>query len=247
MGSRLHSQRRGKGTQRYRAPSHKYKTFSSYLSYNQKEKTEKLLGSIVHLMHDPARTAPVMVLKFEDNQLCTVPAPEGIVVGQKIEQGSSAIPKVGNILPLSQIPDGCFICNIEILPGDGGKIVRTAGGTAKLVSKDEKGVIVKLPSRKIKIFDPRCRAMIGVIAGSGRKEKPIVKAGKKHYIMKARATIWPIVAGTAMNNQEHPHGGGKRVNTKNKTVKRTAVPGQKVGSIAAKRTGYRKGKVKEKM
>lgn len=245
MTKRLKQQRRGKGKPKYRAPSHKYKAKAEYLPYSEEETKGKIEGVVKDVFHDPARSAPVISIKFLNNTEYAC-APKNIIVGQKIEQGAKAKIKVGNVLPLQVIPEGMVICNIERTPGDGGKLVRSAGSGARLVSKEGDKIIIRLPSKRFKILNSRCRAMIGVIAGGGRKEKPIAKAGKKFHMMKAKAKIWPITVGSAMNPVDHPHGGGRRINRKKYTVKRTAAPGQKVGSIAAKRTGKRVRKVVKK-
>jgi len=169
-----------------------------------------------------------------------LPAPKNVFVGQEIECGSKARIGVGNVIPLGFLPEGSVVCNLELRPGDGGRIVRSAGASARVTSKDEKAVIVKLPSKKVKILSPSCRAMIGIISAGGKTKKPFVKAGKRFHVLQSKSKIWPIVKGTCMNPVDHPHGGGKRRNKKKKTVGRFAAPGQKVGSIASKQTGRRK-------
>jgi len=133
------------------------------------------------------------------------------------------------------------IYNIELFPGDGGKFVRASGGFAKIVTKMQNMVLVELPSSKRKKFLPDCRATIGIIAGSGRKEKPFLKAGTKHYAMKAKNKLWPIVSGVSMNSVDHPFGGSSSSVKGGPTqTSRNAPPGAKVGKIAPKRTGRKK-------
>ena len=145
------------------------------------------------------------------------------------------------MLPLKSIPEGTLIYNIESNPGDGGKFVRASGAFAKIITKTEDGIVVELPSSKRRTFLPECRAIIGVIAGSGRTEKPFLKAGTKFFAMRAKNKFWPRVSGTSMNSVSHPFGGksshAKGIPTQ---ASRNAPPGRKVGKIAPKRTGRRK-------
>lgn len=141
-------------------------------------------------------------------------------------------------MPLSEIPDGTLVCNIEARPGDGGRFARASGTSAILLAHDSRGVAIKLPSGKTHWFDPRCRATIGRVAGGGRTEKPLVKAGKMWYKVRSRAVKWPRVSGVAMNPVDHPFGGGRHQHTgRPKSVSRGAPPGRKVGSLAPRRTG----------
>jgi len=143
------------------------------------------------------------------------------------------------VLPLKSIPDGSFVCNIESLPGDGGKFVRSSGLYATVLSHAGEKVMVQLPSGQIKQFSAECRATIGIVAGGGRIEKPFLKAGKKYHLSRAKSWKYPTVRGKAMGAYAHPHGGGSHPKG-SPPVKRTAPPGQKVGHIAAKRTGRKK-------
>jgi len=124
------------------------------------------------------------------------------------------------------------------VPGDGGKLVKTSGGVARIVSKSLKKVIVKLPSKKQKEFHPKCNATIGVIAGSGRVDKPFLKAGNKFKAMKAKGKYWPIVSGASMNAVDHPLGGARSSRKGRPTIApRNAPPGRKVGMIRPRKTG----------
>ena len=236
MPRRTKMQRRGKGKPKYRAPSHKYLARVRFPPIRE----ELMVGEVVEILHDPARTAPLMIIRCDDD-FYALPAPEGIMVGSQVEIGSGAHLRAGNVLPLGEIPEGMDIFNIELVPGDGGKIVRAAGLSAKVMAKEEGRVIVKLPSRQLKVLNPRCRAMIGVVAGAGRKEKPLLKAGKVYHILKAKAKVWPRVAARAMNPVDHPMGGGKRRHKRKKTTSKRAPRGARVGSIGARRTGRKKG------
>ena len=235
MGRRIQGQRRGRGTSTFRAPSHRYK---SDLSHKKDESNDTVSGTVVDIEHDPARSAPVVAVEFDDGDQRLVLAPEGVAVGDTIQVGVSAEIKPGNTLPIAEIPEGVPVCNIERQPGDGGKFARASGTSAQIVTHDRRVTVVKLPSGQTKRLNPECRATVGVVAGGGRTEKPFVKAGKKHHKMKSRGTKWPRVRGVAMNAVDHPFGGGGRQHPgQPKSVSRDAPPGRKVGDIASKRTG----------
>lgn len=232
MGKNLIQQRRGKGSQRFRAPDFRYKGDIKIL--NKESYTVK------NLVRCPGHTAPLIEAEYNDKTTSLLIAPEGIAIGDKFTiQGNEV--KAGNISRLKDIPEGTSVFCIEAKPGDGGKFVRGSGTAAKIVSKTPAGIKILLPSKKQRTFHPDCKAMIGVVAGGGRKEKPLLKAGKKHYLMKSRNKFYPIVSGTAMNAVAHPFG-NKRTLRKSKArpMSRNAPPGRKVGSIAARRTGRKK-------
>ncbi|MDS0294363.1 50S ribosomal protein L2 [Halogeometricum luteum] len=234
MGRRIQGQRRGRGSPTFRAPSHRYKAELSHKNAQE----ETISGTIVDIEHDPARSAPVAAVEFDDDDQRLVLAPEGVAVGDTIQVGVSAEIKPGNTLPLAEIPEGVPVCNVERQVGDGGKFARASGTSAQLLTHDRRVAVVKLPSGEVKRLNPQCRATIGVVAGGGRTEKPFVKAGNKHHKMKARGIKWPRVRGVAMNAVDHPFGGGGRQHPgRPKSVSRNAPPGRKVGDIASKRTG----------
>jgi large subunit ribosomal protein L2 len=158
-----------------------------------------------------------------------------------LQCGNQAEVKTGNVLPVKNIPDGTAIFSIELQPGDGGKFVRSSGSSAKVVGKTPEGIVVKLPSNKSKTFNPECRACIGVIAGSGRVDKPMLKAGVKHFAKKAKNKYYPIVSGVSMNAVAHPFG-SKCSHTKGRPTQaaRNDPPGRKVGSIAPRRSGWKR-------
>ncbi|MEF8787050.1 MAG: 50S ribosomal protein L2 [Haloarculaceae archaeon] len=235
MGRRIQGQRRGRGTPTFRAPSHRYK---SDLQHRNVEDGDVVSGTIVDIEHDPARSAPVAAVEFEDGDHRLVLAPEGVGVGDTIQVGVSSAIEPGNTLPLAEIPEGVPICNVESNQGDGGKFARASGVNATLMAHDRNVAVVQLPSGDVVRLDPQCRATIGVVAGGGRTEKPMVKAGNKYHKMKARGTKWPNVRGVAMNAVDHPFGGGGRQHPgKPKSISRNAPPGRKVGDIASRRTG----------
>lgn len=236
MGKTLIQQARGKGSPTYRAPSFKYKGEAKISSkYNT--------AVVVDLVKCRGHSAPLAKLMFPDNQKGLMIAPEGIKVGEQISIGKDAKPERGNSLFLKDLFEGTLIYNIEGSPGDGGKFVRSSGTFAKLLSKTQNRIIVQLPSKKQKEFHPMCRATIGVVAGGGRLEKPLLKAGSAHYKHKAKNKRYPGIRGAAQNAVDHPFG-NKRTSRKSKArpAPRNAPPGRKVGYLRPRRTGRRKGR-----
>jgi len=236
MGKRIISQNRGRGGPTYRAPSHKYKAKLTHPSISD----TIVRAKVVEILHDPARSAPIARVAFENNENRLLLVSEGTFVGQEIECGIGAEIKVGNTLPLSEIPEGTPVCNIEAHPGDGGHFARSSGVHALLITHDVGKTLVQMPSGLMKWLHPRCRATIGVVAGGGRIDKPFMKAGKKYHKLKSRAAKYPRVSGVAMNVVDHPFGGGNKQHPgRPKSVSRGTPPGRKVGSIASRRTGKR--------
>lgn len=236
MGKRLKQQRRGKGSI-YKSPGHKSKGEVSHRYESEDE--ENVKGKVVDIIHDPARSAPVAIIKYEDGERRNVLASEKLKVGDEVELGISAEPEPGNVLPLGEIPEGIPIHNIELRPGDGGKLVRSSGTFAFVVIHNRDSTEIRLPSKEFKTLKPGCRAAIGKVAGGGRIKKPFGKAGKKLKAEKARGKKYPTVSGVSMNAVDHPFGGSAKPG-KPKTVSRHAPPGKKVGSISPRRTGKKK-------
>lgn len=235
MGKHLRAQRLGNGSPSFRAKG--WRKLGD-IKLPPLERTGEAV--VMDIIHEPGRNAPVAQIRYADGQERLVIAPEGIKVGDTVMAGISAEIKAGNILALAEIPEGTPIYNIESRPGDCGKLVRASGSHAVLIGHDFGYARVQLPSGQIKDMDPRCRATIGVIAGGGRLEKPFVKAGKRHHIMLAKGKQYPHTRAVAMNIVDHPFGGGRGKNAgRPKTVARGAPPGQKIGLIAARRTGKR--------
>jgi large subunit ribosomal protein L2 len=237
MGKRITAQRRGKGTSVYRAPSHRYRGEVKYRKVDDKEREGVVKGVVLDVLHDPARSAPLIKVRYEDGETGYLLAHEGVKVGDEVSFGSGAEISQGNVLPLGKIPEGTPINNVELSPGDGGKLIRSSGAYGLLITHDVDKTVVQLPSGELKSIDSRCRATIGVVAGGGRRDKPLLKAGKMYYKVKSRAKYWPIVRKVRMNPVAHPHGGGSGAPGKPTTVSRNAPPGKKVGLIAARRTG----------
>lgn len=235
MGKNLIQQRRGRFRGRYHVPSHKYR---GDIKYGNDRNTK---GVVEQLMHDPGRSSPIVQVRLENNKKVLMLATEGTSVGHEIKfTGSKADCEIGNIMPLGTVPDGYPIYDIEIKPGDGGKMVRAGGCGAYVISHDAHKTIIRLPSGQFKTLDSLCRATVGIAAGGGRQDKPFMKAGKKYHACRGKGRNYPVVRGVAMNPVAHPHGGGSHQHVgKPSCVARGAPPGRKVGNIAARRTGRR--------
>ncbi|BES81319.1 50S ribosomal protein L2 [Pyrodictium abyssi] len=237
MGKRLIVQRRGKGSPVYRSKPWLHPAPAKYPPLTP----VTLRGRVVELVHDPGRWVPLAHVVLENGEEFWIPAAEGMYVGQIIEVGPDAKPANGNILPVGRIPEGTQIYNVEIRPGDGGKLARSSGAYAVILGRSGNKTIVQLPSGKVKEIPNDARATIGIAAGAGRLEKPLLKAGAAYYKWKAKAHVWPRVRGVAMNAVNHPHGGGSHQSPSfPTTVSRDAPPGRKVGHIAARSTGRKK-------
>ncbi|AGI48314.1 LSU ribosomal protein L2P [Thermoplasmatales archaeon BRNA1] len=190
-------------------------------------------GTIKDLIQAPGRTSPLAVIDFDGKKTYQL-AVEGTAVGQTVEIGGNVV-SPGNILALSNIPEGTLVHNVEGQPGDGGKFVKTAGTSALVVSRG-KVVILSMPSGVLKEFNPNCRAVVGVVAGGGRVDKPLAKAGKNVLTMRSRSVTTRHTSGVAMNAVDHPHGGGSHPHVGGPNCHgRTAPPGQKAGFIAPKK------------
>jgi large subunit ribosomal protein L2 len=197
-------------------------------------------GIVEELCHDPGRGSPLAFVRFENGDRCYTITPEGISSGQQIQMGGKAPVEVGNILPLGKVPEGTMVCNIELRPGDGGKIARSSGAYATVVSHTPQGTMIKLPSGKTKYVNDNCKTTVGVVSGAGRIEKPFLKAGPVFHLMKAKGHKYPRTRGRAMVAAVHPYGSSKRSSRKVTTVSHGAPPGQKVGLIAARGAGRKR-------
>lgn len=234
MGKRILCQRRGRGTSKFRVPSHR---FLGEIKYPYDREFE---GTVTEIKRDAIHSAPIMVVRSEEGKSIMLLAPEGIKVGDTVKITENEV-AIGNVLPIGNIPEGYPIYNIEMEPGDGGKLVRAAGSHATVVSHLGNKTVIQLPSGAFKTLSSQCRATIGIPAGGGRGEKPFVKAGKKYHFARARGKVYPLVRGVAMNPVSHPHGGGSHQHVgRPTTVSKNAPPGRKVGCIGARRTGRRK-------
>lgn len=171
-------------------------------------------------------------------------AAEGMYTGQYVYCGQKANLTIGNVKPVGELPEGTVICNVEEKAGDRGAMARASGDYAIIVAHNPDARItrIKLPSGLKKVIPSTCRAMVGQVAGGGRTEKPMLKAGRAYHKFRVKRNSWPKVRGVAMNPVEHPHGGGNHQHIGHaSTTRRDAPPGQKVGLIAARRTGRIRG------
>ncbi|RZC85262.1 hypothetical protein C5167_041444 [Papaver somniferum] len=249
MGRVIRAQRKGAGSI-FKSHTHHRKGPAKFRSLDFGERNGYLKGVVTEIIHDPGRGAPLARVTFRHpfrykHQKELFVAAEGMYTGQFLYCGKKASLMVGNVLPLRSIPEGAVVCNVEHKVGDRGTLARASGDYAIVISHnaDNGTSRIKLPSGAKKIVPSGCRAMIGQVAGGGRTEKPLLKAGNAYHKFKVKRNSWPKVRGVAMNPVEHPHGGGNHQHIGHpSTVPRSAVAGQKVGQIAARRTG-RKGRV----
>ena len=137
-------------------------------------------------------------------------AVEGLYSGQFVYCGRKAALKIGNVLPLGSMPEGAVVSNVEERPGDRGRIARASGDYCTIISHnvDTNQTRLRLPSGAKKVVQSDARGQVGIIAGGGRIDKPVLKAGRAYFKYKAKRNCWPVVRGVAMNPVEHPHGGG---------------------------------------
>ena len=249
MGRTIRSQRKGRPNSVYRAHNFHRKAEAKYRTLDYSERHGYIRGIVVEIIHDPGRGAPLAKIQFRDAYTYRTNteyflAAEGMYTGQAIYCGNKATLNVGNVLPVSNIPEGTLVCNVEQRRGDKGLFARTSGSFSTIVAQSEDGkkTRIKLPSGIRKTIDSSARAMIGIIGGGGRNEKPFLKAGNKYWKFKAKRKCWPLVRGVAMNPVDHPHGGGNHQHLGGpSTVSRHKSPGRKVGLIAARRSGLLRG------
>nr|CBN08629.1 ribosomal protein L8 [Microcosmus squamiger] len=248
MGRVIRSQRKGAGSI-FKAHTKHRKGAAKLRAVDFAERHGYLKGIIKDIVHDPGRGAPLVKVQFQDpyrykRRLETFVAVEGNYTGQAIYCGKKAQLQIGNVLPVGSMPEGTVVCCLEEKFGDRGKVAKTSGNYATIIAHnpDTKRTRVKLPSGAKKLLPSANRALVGVVAGGGRIDKPLLKAGAAYHKYKAKRNCWPKVRGVAMNPVEHPHGGGNHQHIGSpSTVRRDASPGAKVGLIAARRTGRLRG------
>ncbi|HEV2429670.1 MAG TPA: 50S ribosomal protein L2, partial [Thermoplasmata archaeon] len=189
-------------------------------------------GIVLGLSHAPGRTAPVAEIRSEDGTSVRTIATTGLATGDRVSLHRGEVQR-GSVLSLGQIPDGTLISNVEVHPFDGGRLVRAAGTSALVVAHSEREVTVQLPSGVFKTFLPTCRAQVGTVAGGGRLERPIIKAGKKVLAYRSFSKPAFKVRGVAMNPVNHPFGGGSHQHVgRPSTVSSGTWPGAKVGRFS---------------
>jgi large subunit ribosomal protein L2 len=231
MGKRIIQQARGHGSSTYRA---KPTSFVYKIQYPRVLEGE---GTVVKLLNSSCHSAPLAKILYSKGTFF-IPAFNGMIEGQKISFNEGV--NSGNILPLAKLPVKTEIYCIESRPGDGGKFIKAGGNMAIITRITENEVMVMLPSKKEKSFSSKCRAIVGHIAGHGRLEKPIIKAGKQHYIKKIKNKMWPRTSAVKVNAIDHPFGSGRGKNIKSKIAKRNAPAGRRVGLIRPRRTGKKR-------
>lgn len=253
MGRVIRSQRKG-GSSIFRSHVFHRKGAAKLRPLDYAERHGYIKGVVKEIIHDPGRGAPLARIAFKnayryktDKELFI--ASEGMYTGQFIYCGSKAQLTPGNVLPLRNIPEGTQVSNVEEQPSDRGALSRASGTYITIIGHSEDGqkTRVRLPSGARKTLSSDCRALVGIVAGGGRTDKPIMKAGRAYHKYKAKRRCWPVVRGVAMNPVDHPHGGGNHQHIGHpSTVRRDAPKGQKVGLIAARRTGRIRGTRTEK-
>ena len=169
-----------------------------------KRNKDGIVANVVGIEYDPNRTANIALIAYADGLKSYILAPEGLKVGMKIMNGPTAEVRVGNCLPLENVPVGTQVHNVELYPGKGGQLVRSAGMSAQLMAKEGKYATLRLPSGEMRMVPIICRATIGVIGNGDHNLVKIGKAGRKRHM-----GIRPTVRGSVMNPNDHPHGGGE--------------------------------------
>ena len=169
-----------------------------------KRNKDGIPATVKSIEYDPNRTANIALISYVDGEKAYILAPEGLKVGQKVMNGADAEVRVGNCLPLELIPVGTMVHNIELHPGKGGQMVRSAGNGAQLMAKEGKYATLRLPSGEMRMVPIVCRASVGVVGNGDHNLINIGKAGRKRNM-----GIRPTVRGSVMNPNDHPHGGGE--------------------------------------
>ncbi|MCL0049603.1 50S ribosomal protein L2, partial [Peptococcaceae bacterium] len=190
----------GRITVRHRGGGHK----RMYRIIDFKRDKDGVPAKVAAIEYDPNRSARIALLHYLDGEKRYIIAPHGLQVGQMVESGPDADIKVGNALPLANIPVGTIIHNIELYPGHGGQLVRSAGTSAQLMAKEGKYATIRLPSGEMRLVLQTCRATIGQVGNVDHENITIGKAGRNRWL-----GIRPTVRGSAMNPVDHPHGGGE--------------------------------------
>ncbi|HBX18994.1 MAG TPA: 50S ribosomal protein L2, partial [Porphyromonadaceae bacterium] len=196
-GGRNH---RGKMTMRHIGGGHKKK----YRLIDFKRTKDDIPATVKTIEYDPNRSARIALLFYADGAKAYILAPDGLEVGQTVISGTKAAPEIGNCLPLSQIPLGTVIHNIELRPGQGAKMARSAGTFAQLVSREDKYAVIKMPSGEVRKILASCKATIGSVGNSDHALEKSGKAGRSRWLGRR-----PRVRGVVMNPVDHPMGGGE--------------------------------------
>ncbi|KAF6526758.1 hypothetical protein HZS61_009802 [Fusarium oxysporum f. sp. conglutinans] len=233
MGRVIRNQRKGRGSI-FTANTRLNKAPAKFRNLDYAERHGYLRGVVREIVHDAGRGAPLAKVVFRHpyrfKQVTeTFIANEGMYTGQFIYAGKKAALTVGNVLPLGEMPEGTVVSNVEEKIGDRGTLGRTSGNYITIV------------------VHSGSRGMIGIVAGGGRTDKPLLKASRAKHKFAVKRNSWPKTRGVAMNPVDHPHGGGNHQHIgKASTISRYAAQGQKAGLIAARRTGLLRGTQKTK-
>jgi large subunit ribosomal protein L2 len=190
----------GRITVRHRGGGHKRR----YRVIDFKRDKDGVPGKVATIEYDPNRSANIALIHYADGEKRYIIAPAGLRVGQTVVSGPEADIKVGNALPLRNIPAGVLIHNLELYPGQGGKVIRSAGGAAQLMAKEGDYAHVRLPSGEVRLFHLDCRATVGQVGNVEHENIITGKAGRTRWL-----GIRPTVRGVVMNPVDHPHGGGE--------------------------------------
>lgn len=169
-----------------------------------KRNKDNVEAKVIGIEYDPNRSANIALIEYKDGEKAYILAPQGLTDGDKVVSGENVDIKPGNSMPISSIPVGTLIHNIELNPGQGGKLVKAAGQSAQLMAKEGKYAHVRLPSGEMRLVLSRCRATVGVLGNSEHENVKLGKAGRTRHI-----GIRPTVRGSVMNPVDHPHGGGE--------------------------------------
>ena len=169
-----------------------------------KRRKDNMEATVIGIEYDPNRSANIALIQYEDGEKAYILAPQGLKDGDKVVSGEAVDIKPGNCMPITRIPVGTLIHNIELNPGQGGKLVKAAGGSAQLMAKEGAYAHVRLPSGEMRLILARCRATIGTIGNTDHENIKLGKAGRKRHM-----GIRPTVRGSVMNPVDHPHGGGE--------------------------------------
>jgi large subunit ribosomal protein L2 len=169
-----------------------------------KRNKDNIMASVERIEYDPNRTAFIALVKYEDGVKSYILAPQRLVVGEKIISGPKVDIKIGNSLPLSDIPVGTIVHNVEMKPGKGGQLARSAGSYVQIVGREIGWVQLRLSSGELRVVSSSCRATIGAVSNQDQKNVSLGKAGRSRWLGRR-----PVVRGVAMNPVDHPHGGGE--------------------------------------
>ena len=172
-----------------------------------KRNKDGIPATVIGIEYDPNRTANIALICYADGEKAYIIAPNGLSVGDKVMNGANAEVRVGNCLPLANIPIGAQVHNIELHPGKGGQMVRSAGNAAQLMAKEGKYATLRLPSGEMRMVPINCRATVGQVGNIDHELINVGKAGRKRHM-----GIRPTVRGAVMNPNDHPHGGGEGKN-----------------------------------